>query len=84
MGIAPTPDAIDSRDDLPHVSRCAQGHPVVVYLDAECPMCLLTRRIGYSEKWCRRCKTTTAHVGGGHVSAVCVRCVSGYPSRQIG
>ncbi len=83
--IPPTEDALESRlDDMPRVSQCAKGHPVVAYVEAECPVCTLTRRTGYSEKWCDSCDTTTAHVGGGHISAVCVRCVSSHPSPMIG
>ncbi len=77
-------DSLIHVDDMPRVSRCAHGHAIVAYVGAECPVCALTRRIGYSEKWCDSCDQTTAHVGGGHISAVCVRCVSRHPSQKIG
>lgn len=76
--------SLKSVDGMPRVSRCAQGHPVVVFVEAECPVCALTLRIGYSEKWCDSCGATTAHVGGGHISGVCVQCVSHQPSANRG
>jgi hypothetical protein len=57
-------------------SYCTNGHPGVVHSASECPVCAVKRAIGYSEKWCDLCNTVTPHVGGMHVHASCVHCLS--------
>jgi hypothetical protein len=56
--------------------HCAHGHADVVYRTPDCPVCTMKRRAGYSEKWCERCEEITPHVGGMHIHARCVACLS--------
>ena len=55
---------------------CANGHATVVHFSLDCPVCTMRRLAGYSTKWCEKCKEVTPHVGGMHVHATCVECLS--------
>jgi hypothetical protein len=66
----------DAIDRVEETSYCAKGHPGVAYTTADCPVCAVKRATGYSEKWCDACGTVTPHVGGMHVHASCVQCLS--------
>jgi hypothetical protein len=54
---------------------CANGHAKVIHLTPDCPVCAMRRLTGYSEKWCDACREMTAHVGGLHVHASCLKCL---------
>jgi len=67
-----------------HTFHCANGHADVIHLTPDCPVCAMKRLAGYSEKWCDVCREVTAHVGGLHVHASCVRCLSNRQGLQPG